>query len=254
MTKMEEQEDSINEDFMLPSEGKKEKKKKRKRELAVQEEIANQIDQIQDSLDSNKKKKKKDSDSDSAKKFSFKLSESKKANIENKSIKADESSKELPSLNKGKGPKMIVAEDNSNQNTDNKNPKKLSKKQKKLLRQNKNIEHETKGQIEALSYLRLWKSARNSWKFNSNRQSWLVRHALYEKRIKDSDFEILIDYFKEMKGNIREIAKANANKKLEESLLVAETAEKSTENANKAVSDPARIRARLILLVFNNEN
>jgi len=239
MAKIEEQVE-----FLPASEPKKEKKNKRKRELAMQDDISNQINQIQDFIDSNKKKKKK---------FTIKLSEdmpSEKPKKAKKS-KSNDDAEEIPGLNKGKGPKMIVAQDNSTKTSDEQKSKKLTKKEKKLLRENKNTDHETKGQLEALSYLKLWKCARNSWKFNSNRQSWLVKHALYDKRIKDSDFDVLLEYFKGMKGNIREVAKTNAKKMLEESLL--EMANESTDNANKTVVDPGRKRAKQILEIFSND-
>jgi len=241
MTKIEEQVD------ILPSsETKKEKKKKRKRELAMQDDISNQIDQIQDFIDSNKKKKR----SESAKKFTIKLSEDLPSEKAKKS-KSNDDSKELPRLNKGKGPKMIVAQDNSNKTNEEQKSKKLTKKEKLFLMAN-STDHETKGQIEALSYLKLWKSARNSWKFNTNRQSWLVKNALLEKRICDSDFDVLLEYFKGLKGNIRELAKTNAKKRLEVSLL--ETTNESTENANKTVVDPGRKRAKQILEILSNDS
>ncbi|RGP62267.1 proteasome subunit alpha type 6 [Fusarium longipes] len=55
----------------------------------------------------------------------------------------------------------------------------------------------------ALEYLRLWKTARDSWKFNKNHQSNLIKHVFDADGIPASDIEIFYDYIQDLKGFVR---------------------------------------------------
>lgn len=55
----------------------------------------------------------------------------------------------------------------------------------------------------ALEYLRLWKSARDSWKFNKNNQSALIKHVFDADGIPATDIDTFYDYIQDLKGFIR---------------------------------------------------
>ncbi|CAM1500980.1 Fc.00g101420.m01.CDS01 [Cosmosporella sp. VM-42] len=55
----------------------------------------------------------------------------------------------------------------------------------------------------ALEYLRLWKTARDSWKFNKNHQAALIKHVFDANGIPAADIETFYDYIQDLKGFIR---------------------------------------------------
>ncbi|VUC20239.1 unnamed protein product [Clonostachys rosea] len=56
----------------------------------------------------------------------------------------------------------------------------------------------------ALEYLRLWKTSRESWKFNKNHQSSLIKHIFDgPDSIPSSDVEAFYEYIKDLKGYVR---------------------------------------------------
>ncbi|CAH0004939.1 unnamed protein product [Clonostachys byssicola] len=56
----------------------------------------------------------------------------------------------------------------------------------------------------ALEYLRLWKTSRESWKFNKNHQSSLIKHIFDgPESIPSSDVEAFYEYIKDLKGYVR---------------------------------------------------
>ncbi|KAM5352249.1 hypothetical protein ACJ41O_004972 [Fusarium nematophilum] len=55
----------------------------------------------------------------------------------------------------------------------------------------------------ALEYLRLWKTARDSWKFNKNHQSNLIKHVFDADGIPASDIGTFYDYIQDLKGFVR---------------------------------------------------
>ncbi|KAJ4265457.1 hypothetical protein NW762_004745 [Fusarium torreyae] len=55
----------------------------------------------------------------------------------------------------------------------------------------------------ALEYLKLWKTARDSWKFNKNHQSNLIKHVFDADGIPASDIETFYDYIQDLKGFVR---------------------------------------------------
>ncbi|GKU01193.1 proteasome subunit alpha type 6 [Fusarium langsethiae] len=55
----------------------------------------------------------------------------------------------------------------------------------------------------ALEYLSLWKTARDSWKFNKNHQSNLIKHVFDADGIPASDIETFYDYIQDLKGFVR---------------------------------------------------
>lgn len=55
----------------------------------------------------------------------------------------------------------------------------------------------------ALEYLRLWKTARSSWKFNKNHQTTLIKHLFDADGIPAADIEAFYEYIKDLKGFVR---------------------------------------------------
>jgi hypothetical protein len=55
----------------------------------------------------------------------------------------------------------------------------------------------------ALDYLRQWKTSRESWKFNKNHQSTLIKHIFEPRIIPTSDIDNLIEYLSDLKGFVR---------------------------------------------------
>lgn len=55
----------------------------------------------------------------------------------------------------------------------------------------------------ALEYLSLWKSSRDSWKFNKNHQSSLIRHAFDADGIPTADISTFYEYIRDLKGFVR---------------------------------------------------
>jgi len=72
-------------------------------------------------------------------------------------------------------------------------PKVVGKKQKKHI----------KNPSEAAEYLAKWeKRESESWKFNKNTQSWLIRHMYEVEKVSKGTFKILLEYLNGLKGDI----------------------------------------------------
>ncbi|KAL6866105.1 hypothetical protein ACO1O0_002207 [Amphichorda felina] len=56
----------------------------------------------------------------------------------------------------------------------------------------------------ALEYLRQWKTSRESWKFNKNNQSALIRHIFEPNTIPASDVDTFCEYIRDLKGFVRQ--------------------------------------------------
>ncbi|KAI6781725.1 uncharacterized protein J7T54_003991 [Emericellopsis cladophorae] len=55
----------------------------------------------------------------------------------------------------------------------------------------------------ALEYLRQWNTSRESWKFNKNHQSTLIKHIFEPNVIPTSDIDTLVEYLSDLKGFVR---------------------------------------------------
>jgi hypothetical protein len=55
----------------------------------------------------------------------------------------------------------------------------------------------------ALEYLRQWKTSRESWKFNKNHQSALIKHIFEPNAIPASDIDAFYEYVRDLKGFVR---------------------------------------------------
>ena len=58
----------------------------------------------------------------------------------------------------------------------------------------KNQKNSVKDPQEALNYLVLWKTHKDSWKFNKNTQTWLIRHVYDAGVVPKHSFETLLEY------------------------------------------------------------
>ncbi|QPG97274.1 hypothetical protein C2857_006066 [Epichloe festucae Fl1] len=84
-------------------------------------------------------------------------------------------------------------------NTDNKSPK--PKKSKGPAKKQTPVE--PTDIKPALDYLRQWKSSRDSWKFNKNLQSLLIKRVFDADVIPTSDIDTFYEYIRDLKGFVR---------------------------------------------------
>ena len=70
---------------------------------------------------------------------------------------------------------------------------------------NKDSDSDAPQRHPALDYLQQWKHARESWKFQKNRQTYLLKHAFDSKKVPKSAFAILADYVRDLSGHAREV-------------------------------------------------
>lgn len=96
-----------------------------------------------------------------------------------------------------------------------KSPKNESKRRKKNKKKKKtegaegaivgkNPEGELKHSMEAISYMQLWSSNRDHWKFEKRKQTWLLKNCLNEKLMDDNRFEVFLEYVATVKGAARQ--------------------------------------------------
>ena len=71
--------------------------------------------------------------------------------------------------------------------------------------------------LEAQEYLRCWKSDKDRWKFNKNRQTWLLKNLFLPDALDDDTFGILLEYLRPLKGKAREETIKQAEAKVNES-------------------------------------
>ncbi|KAM0339987.1 hypothetical protein ACHAPU_010704 [Fusarium lateritium] len=111
-------------------------------------------------------------------------------------------------LKRQKSVTFADASSNSNGNGNSNFPRTPSKPVKQSKAKSKGPAKKLKPQAPldlkpALEYLSLWKTARDSWKFNKNHQSNLIKHVFDADGIPASDVETFYDYIQELKGFVR---------------------------------------------------
>jgi len=77
--------------------------------------------------------------------------------------------------------------------------------------------------LEAMEYLQLWDTDRVQWKFNKNRQVWLLQKMFHPSSVDRHAFKILLKYLEGMKGAARQTTLAQAQAILEEGVGVQTT-------------------------------
>ncbi|KAM0337265.1 hypothetical protein ACHAPQ_003284 [Fusarium lateritium] len=103
---------------------------------------------------------------------------------------------------------VTFADTSSNNNGNGSFPRTPSKPAKQSKAKSKGPAKKPKPQVPvdlkpALEYLSLWKTARDSWKFNKNHQSNLIKHVFDADGIPASDVETFYDYIQDLKGFVR---------------------------------------------------
>jgi len=108
-------------------------------------------------------------------------------------------------------------EKSQNPKDDKTDLQKVKKKEKKIKDPSHN--HESPGQNRALRYLKLWyankKGEAENWKFEKNRQTWLLQNCYCSKKVPKEDFSTLLKYMKSIQGRIKESTLQEAKDKLE---------------------------------------
>ncbi|KAJ3367247.1 hypothetical protein GGF31_007665 [Allomyces arbusculus] len=56
---------------------------------------------------------------------------------------------------------------------------------------------------EVVAYLHEWKANRAAWRFNKNKQVWLLKHLYTRNKIPDSAFAIAVEYLEDLRGVAR---------------------------------------------------
>mmetsp|Transcript_13288 Transcript_13288/g.24945 ORF Transcript_13288/g.24945 Transcript_13288/m.24945 type:complete len:220 (-) Transcript_13288:543-1202(-) len=74
----------------------------------------------------------------------------------------------------------------------------------------KQKEAHIKDPSEAANYLILWKTSKQSWKFNKNTQSWLIRHMYEADKVPKATFSLLLEYLLGAEGNTRDRIRTEA--------------------------------------------
>jgi hypothetical protein len=77
--------------------------------------------------------------------------------------------------------------------------------------------------LEAMEYLQLWDTDRVQWKFNKNRQVWLLQKMFHPSSVDRHAFKILLKYLEGMNGAARQTTLAQAQAILEEGVGVQTT-------------------------------
>ena len=67
----------------------------------------------------------------------------------------------------------------------------------------------------ALEYLRLWKTAREAWRFKKVRQTFLLQHAFDPVQLPKEDFDSFIEYISGLEGSAKDVTVKKAQAMLE---------------------------------------
>ena len=104
-------------------------------------------------------------------------------------------------------------------------------------------------QIQSIDYLQVWHEDRAAWKFNKNRQVWLLQHMFHPSSVDKTSFKILLKYLEGLKGAARQKTLKQAQKILEEGVEVHATTTEVTgvdpavlEKQRKSTEKLRRIR------------
>lgn len=106
-------------------------------------------------------------------------------------------------------------------------------------------------QMQALSYLSLWKYNKAEWKFNKVKQIWLHKHKFDSSKVPDELWQPFIEYFSSASGGIKQAIVGDCQKIIEEMENWIEK-NKDAEMKEKKPSDVAYQRARDLLQNINS--
>ncbi|KAL2152720.1 hypothetical protein VTH82DRAFT_5904 [Thermothelomyces myriococcoides] len=100
--------------------------------------------------------------------------------------------------------KSVSFAEGTKDNSKNKAEKKKKKKAKKKNAKKTNDAPKTDTNLEpSLNYLRQWHTARDSWKFNKNHQTLLIKYVFDVDKVPSSDIAIFYEYIRNLKGFVR---------------------------------------------------
>ncbi|KAK4236484.1 hypothetical protein C8A03DRAFT_45531 [Achaetomium macrosporum] len=100
--------------------------------------------------------------------------------------------------------KSVSFADGTKDNTKNKTSEPAKKKAKKRRAKKTADTPRSDFSLEpSLNYLRQWHTARESWKFNKNHQTLLIKYVFDEDKIPSSDISIFYEYIRDLKGFVR---------------------------------------------------
>jgi len=108
-----------------------------------------------------------------------------------------------------KSSKTQQSSSTSAKSVDKDSKKKRKKKKKKkaatpVESKERNPDSEKRHVMEAISYLQLWASNRDHWKFEKLKQTCLLKNCLNTDSIDDTRFETLLEYIASIKGAARQ--------------------------------------------------
>ncbi|CDH53464.1 predicted protein [Lichtheimia corymbifera JMRC:FSU:9682] len=132
---------------------------------------------------------------------------SKKSNKEDKDMdKSTSVEKKEDHVTTEKGDQQSSTDDadNVDSTTDNKAKKNKGKKRKAKSQPETTVKRAATSAPDGITYLRQFHSDRESWKFNKVHQTWLLKHMYDLDTIEQSDFDILVEYLKGLKGAARD--------------------------------------------------
>ncbi|CAL8093763.1 unnamed protein product [Orchesella dallaii] len=130
--------------------------------------------------------------------------------------------------------------------------KKRKKKKKKkasttpVESKERNQDSEKRHVMEAISYLQLWASNRDHWKFEKLKQTCLLKYCLNTDLIDDTRFETLLEYIVSIKGAARQAT-------LTEMQSVVTKFEVAGGNASTEITDVMYDRARQIIQMLSDD-
>ncbi|AEO57103.1 hypothetical protein MYCTH_114710 [Thermothelomyces thermophilus ATCC 42464] len=102
--------------------------------------------------------------------------------------------------------KSVSFAEGTKDNTKDKAEKKKKKKKKAKKKKAKKTTDAPKADTNlepSLHYLRQWHTARDSWKFNKNHQTLLIKYVFNGDKVPSSDIAIFYDYIRDLKGFVR---------------------------------------------------
>lgn len=84
------------------------------------------------------------------------------------------------------------------------------KKIKRDARERSKMKDVSEAKSLAINYLYLWNSARDMWTFKKKQQFWLLNNIFNVKNISEKNFQILINYLIDLKGEAKNRLKAQS--------------------------------------------
>ncbi|XP_025835408.1 uncharacterized protein C7orf50 homolog [Agrilus planipennis] len=114
-------------------------------------------------------------------------------------------------INKNQGHEEVIKNEESRRS--------LKRKRHALLLKEKQLKSVLTNQQRSLNYLSLWKHHKSKWKFEKLRQVWLQQNMYDISKVPDNFFIILLEYFTQSKGKVKDAIVEKAVSIVEEEQL-----------------------------------